>query len=267
LFRQEILSELPVEQLALRLRADFGRPAKELPTVSGVLVLQQMHDLTALETVNQLAFNQQWHYALDIPSESDAAKYMGPKTLWSMRRKVTDQELDTVWLQRVTHKLAQVFEVKTTKPRLDSVHLKSNMRRRGRLGILSRGINRFLVNLKRRWPPRRGCPRPRVFLWRTFRCRPQARSWPVLRERRRCPANTASTVIGSPFHRRGVTPVPQVPAARSSRGSITIICATLRRRGVWPRGEPTSRPRSFVTATVGGPVSRVRCPKMTGSPG
>ena len=57
LFRREILSELPVEQLALHFRADFGRPAKELHTVLGVLVLQQMHDLTDLETVNQLAFN------------------------------------------------------------------------------------------------------------------------------------------------------------------------------------------------------------------
>jgi hypothetical protein len=152
LFRREILSELPVEQLALHFRADFGRPAKELHTVLGVLVLQQMHDLTDLETVNQLAFNQQWHYALDIPSESDAAKYMCPKTLWSMRKKVTDQELDTVLFQQVTHKLARVFAVDTTKQRLDSVHLRSNMRKLGRLGILTRCINRFLVNLKRRHP-------------------------------------------------------------------------------------------------------------------
>lgn len=152
LFRQEILSELPVEQLARGFRADFGRPAKELYTILGVILLQQMHDLTDLETVNQLAFSQQWHYALDIPSESDAAKYMCPKTLWSMRQKVTDQGLDTVLFQQVSHKLARVFEVDTTKQRLDSVHLKSNMRKLGRLGILTSCIHRFLVNLKRRHP-------------------------------------------------------------------------------------------------------------------
>jgi len=152
LFRQEILTELPADHLARRFRADFGRPAKELYTVLGVILLQQMHDLTDLETVNQLAFNQQWHFALDIPSESDAAKYMCPKTLWSMRKKVTDQELDTVMFQQVAHKLARVFEVDTTKQRLDSVHLKSNMRRLGRLGILTRCIHRFLVNLKRGHP-------------------------------------------------------------------------------------------------------------------
>jgi len=152
LFRQEILAELPVEQLARDFRADFGRPAKELGTVLGVVLLQQMHDLTDLETVNQLAFNQQWHYALDIPSESDAAKYMCPKTLWSRRKQLTDQGLDTVLFQRVTHKLARVFEVDTTKQRLDSVHLKSNMRRLGRLGILASCIHRFLRSLKGQHP-------------------------------------------------------------------------------------------------------------------
>mgnify|MGYP002813819005 FL=1 len=64
LFRQEILAELPVDQIAPWFRADSGRPSKELYTVLGVLVLQQMHDLTDTETVNQLAFHEQWHYAL-----------------------------------------------------------------------------------------------------------------------------------------------------------------------------------------------------------
>jgi len=33
-------------------------------------VLQQRHDLADAETVNPLAGNQQWHYALDIPNEA-----------------------------------------------------------------------------------------------------------------------------------------------------------------------------------------------------
>jgi len=75
LFRQEILAELPVEQIAPWFRADFGRPSKELYTILGVLVLQQMQDLTDDDTVNQLAFHEQWHYALNITEERDAAKY------------------------------------------------------------------------------------------------------------------------------------------------------------------------------------------------
>ena len=149
LFRQEILAELPVDQMAPWFRADLGRPSKELYTVLGVLVLQQMQDLTDDETVNQLAFHEQWHYALNITEERDAAKYMCPKTLWTIRKKVTDQELDTVLFHQVTEKLARVFQVDPSKQRLDSVHIKSNMRRLGRLGLLAKCMHRFLVNLKR----------------------------------------------------------------------------------------------------------------------
>jgi len=54
LFRTEILCELPVAKLAPIFHESFGRPSKELHTVLGVLLLQQAHDLTDEETVNQL---------------------------------------------------------------------------------------------------------------------------------------------------------------------------------------------------------------------
>lgn len=129
---------------------NFGRPTKELHTVLGVLILQQAHDLTDDETVNQVAFNIQWHYALNITEETDLAKYISPKTLWNMRNIVTENGLDTIIFEGITDKLAKVFKVDTTHQRLDSVHIKSNMRRLGRIGIFSTSINRFLVNLKRR---------------------------------------------------------------------------------------------------------------------
>jgi len=46
LFRQEILAELPVNQIAPWFRADFGRPSKELYTVLGVLAHSQMSYVT-----------------------------------------------------------------------------------------------------------------------------------------------------------------------------------------------------------------------------
>src|SRR4030042_3238530 len=69
LFKHEILKELPVGKLAPFFRAHFGRPTKELYTVLGSLVLQQTQDLTDEETVDQLAFNIQWLYALKITAE------------------------------------------------------------------------------------------------------------------------------------------------------------------------------------------------------
>ena len=114
-----------------------------------MLILQQTHDLTDEETVNQLAFNIQWHYALNIPEESDSAKYMCPKTLWNMRSIVVDNGLETILFESITSKLATVFKVDTDKQRIDSMHIKSNMRRLGRIGIFTKTIHKFLVNLKR----------------------------------------------------------------------------------------------------------------------
>ena len=150
LFRKHILCELPVNRITPYFTAGFGRPTKELYTVLGALILQQMHDLSDDETVSQLAFNLQWHYALDIIAESDEATYICPKTLWNMRKIMTDHEMDTVLFHQITDNLARVFEVDTTKQRIDSFHIKSNMRRLGRIGIFVRSIHKFLRNLRRK---------------------------------------------------------------------------------------------------------------------
>jgi len=81
--------------------------------------------------------------------ESDAAKYISPKTLWNLRKIVTDNGLDGVLFEKITGKLVEAFKVDTSKQRLDSVHIKSNMRRLGRIGIFAGTIRKFLVNLKR----------------------------------------------------------------------------------------------------------------------
>jgi hypothetical protein len=149
LFRNQLLCELPVTEICSFFREDFGRPSKELYTVLGVLLLQQTMDLCDEETIEQLAFNIQWHYALNITEESDSAKYISEKTLWSMRQRLTEHDLDRLMLDKITDKLAVVFKVNTDKQRIDSMHIRSNMRRLGRVSIFSQTISKFLVNLKR----------------------------------------------------------------------------------------------------------------------
>ncbi len=149
LFREEILTVLPVEGLAEHFTSGKGRPGKELHTALGALLLQQQFDLTDTETVLELAFNTQWHYALNLTDESDFAKYMCERTLWGLREWATENGLVDKLFDRVTGKLAEVFSVDPTKQRLDSTHTKSNMKRLGRIRIFSRVIRAFLVNLKR----------------------------------------------------------------------------------------------------------------------
>jgi len=149
MFQSKILPNLPVSSLFPFFEKEFGRPTKELHTVLGVLIFQQMFDLTDHEACDQLTYNIQWHYALNITEESDSAKYMCPKTLWNMHSILIDNQLDDLLFGCVTKQLADTFKVNTDNQRIDSVHIKSNMRRLGRIGIFASGINTFLTNLKR----------------------------------------------------------------------------------------------------------------------
>ena len=149
LFREEILNKLPVWELAKHYDRSNGRPTKELYTALGIQILQHMNELTDEETIEQLAFNTKWHYALDIAEESDEAKYISLKTLWNIRQVIIEHGIDTLMFNQTTDTLAGAFSVDTSKQRLDSVHIRSNMKRLGRIGIFVRSIHNFLVNLKR----------------------------------------------------------------------------------------------------------------------
>ena len=152
LFRREILAELPVDALREDHHDCEGRPTKELFAMLGLMILQQMHDLTDEQAVEQFCFNVQWHYALDITDYSDASCYVSLRSLWTMRDHLTEKGLHKVLFDKVAQKLAKVFKVDLSKQRIDSVHIHSNMRRLGRISLFVKTIKKFLVNLKRRHP-------------------------------------------------------------------------------------------------------------------
>ena len=91
-FREQLLDHLPASKLSVHFIECFGRPSKDLRVVLGALVLQQLHDLSDAATVEAVAFNIAWHYALDIQRISDA--YVCERTLRTYRRWVIDQGLD-----------------------------------------------------------------------------------------------------------------------------------------------------------------------------
>jgi len=86
----------------------FGRSTKELHTILGVTILQQMFDLNDQETIDQLAFNIQWHYALNITEESDSAKYISQKTLWNIRDLIAENSLESIIFNKITDKLKEI---------------------------------------------------------------------------------------------------------------------------------------------------------------
>ena len=148
-FQEEILRELPVEELMRHYDPAQGRPSKEMYAVLGAVLLQQMMDLTDEETIDNFAFNLQWHYALNVTDESDKGSYLSPKTLWTMRTMMMQDGLAPVIFDRVAEKLKKIFAVDTKQRRLDSMHIFSNMRHLGRVGLIAQTLRKFLVNLKR----------------------------------------------------------------------------------------------------------------------
>ena len=84
----------------------------------GVLILQQLHDLTDPQVVEQLAFKLAWHYALD--SRDDLDVYICERSLRKYRRIVIDQELDKLLFMSLTDELIKVFQIDTSRQRIDS---------------------------------------------------------------------------------------------------------------------------------------------------
>ncbi|MCI5167560.1 MAG: hypothetical protein D3903_16075, partial [Candidatus Electrothrix sp. GM3_4] len=149
IFRDHIRHALPVDRLIPYFSAGMGRPTKELVSMMGAMLLQHMHDLTDEETTEHFAFNIQWHYALDITDNSDKAAYVCPKSIWTMRSTMTKYGLYDCIFEAVGDELVKAFDVDTSLQRIDSVHIFSNMKHLGRIGIFTSTIKKFLINLKR----------------------------------------------------------------------------------------------------------------------
>ena len=147
-FRKFLFKEIPAHKIFKCFHKNFGRPTKELYTAIGVTILQQIHDLPDEKAIESLAFNEQWHYALDITGESDEEKYLCEKTLRTYRKLLIKENLDTVIFEKMTDELIKSFHVDTSKQRLDSSHIFSNMRNLRRLEIFVKTIQKFLKKLK-----------------------------------------------------------------------------------------------------------------------
>ena len=125
-FRSHLLNHLSVEKLAPFFNVDRGRPSKDLYAALGALILQQLHDLTDVQVVEQLAFNLSWHFALDIRDDSDL--YICERSLRNYRRSVINQGLDKLLFESLTDELIKVFKVDPSQQRIDSTAIASAMR-------------------------------------------------------------------------------------------------------------------------------------------
>jgi hypothetical protein len=148
-FRTYLLEKLPVAKIAHFFSEEMGRPSKELSTAIGVLILQQLQDISDEKVTDELAFNIAWHYALDITEDSDASMYISERTVRKYRQLVIREGLVDILFTMLTDTLIKEFHVDTSQQRLDSTHIQSNMGNLGRIRIFSVTIKKFLKKLAR----------------------------------------------------------------------------------------------------------------------
>ncbi|MEE8531893.1 MAG: transposase [Hyphomicrobium sp.] len=106
--------------------------------------------MTDGQTVEALAFNMAWHYALDVRGEADS--YFCEKTLRNYRRLAISEGLDELLFRHLTDRLVRAFGVDTSRQRMDSTALRSAMRSLTRLGIVVETISKFARELERCHP-------------------------------------------------------------------------------------------------------------------
>ena len=111
IFRSEILPALPVESLRKYYHDKNGRPSKEMYSMLGLMILQQMHDLADEKAVGDFMFDTRWRYALDVPGDSDREAFVSLKSLWTIRKHLTEDGLYIEMFEKATSKLAEVFKV------------------------------------------------------------------------------------------------------------------------------------------------------------
>src|SRR4051794_16376967 len=153
-FREHLLDHLPVAELAAHFSRGLGRPTKDLHAVVGALILQQLHDTTDAETVEAVALNIAWQYALDIRADTDA--YLCERTLRNYRSLLIERGLDQILFRTLTDRLIKAIGVDTSQQRLDSTAIRSAMRGLTRLGIIVEAISKFLRELRRLHPASHG---------------------------------------------------------------------------------------------------------------
>jgi hypothetical protein len=94
-FRTLILDNLPMEKIRKLCCEDNGRPTKELSSVIGSLILQQMFNCSGIETCQNFLFNNLWIEALNLGSLSNKNWSICPKTfLESLPKADTKRPLE-----------------------------------------------------------------------------------------------------------------------------------------------------------------------------
>ena len=140
LFRQE-------DQYAF-LYGKTGRPNFSIARLLGLCLLQESNDMSDQEALDEFSFDIRWRYALDINENDD---YLSRRSLVEFRHRLAAKDPEMKLVRNVFDTIRdsalRKLEVSTKDQRLDSTHIISNIRIRGRMSLFSDTLDVFLKSL------------------------------------------------------------------------------------------------------------------------
>ena len=149
LFRCEVLPILfrKEHEYAL-LYGTTGRPNFSVARLLGLCLLQEWNDLSDQEALDTFSFDIRWRYALDVDEEVD---YLSRRSLVEFRRRLAANDPEMKLVRAVFDTIRDTaierLGLSVSNQRLDSTHIISNIRVRGRVALFTNTINLFLKSL------------------------------------------------------------------------------------------------------------------------
>ena len=149
LFRCEILPLLfRNEDRYAMLYGTTGRPNFSVARLLGLCLLQEWNDVSDQEALDAYSFDIRWRYALEVSDEED---YLSRRSLVEFRHRLAEKDpemkLVRALFDGVRDSAIKSLGLSTASQRLDSTHIVSNIRVRGRVVLFSNTLDHFLKSL------------------------------------------------------------------------------------------------------------------------
>ena len=125
-----------------------GRPNFSVARLLGLCLLQEWNDLSDQEALDTFSFDIRWRYALDVDEEEDS---LSRRSLVEFRRRLAANDPEMKLIRTVFDSIRDTaitrLGLSVSNQRLDSTHIISNIRLRGRLALFSNTLALFLKSL------------------------------------------------------------------------------------------------------------------------
>lgn len=149
LFRSEILPILfKNEDHYAMLYGNTGRPNFSVARLLGLCLLQELNNLSDQQALDTFSFDIRWRYALDFNDEED---YLSRRSLVEFRRRLAAKDHEMKLIRNVFDNIRdsaiKKLGLSISNQRLDSTHIISNIRVRGRIDLFTNTLTLFLKSL------------------------------------------------------------------------------------------------------------------------